>query len=196
MTDEEQIARFETMLAGWQTRTRAVLEVDMVAEKAVEHWQKDGLDLFLCNNPAFETFEKLRREIPDFHGIDCGPWNGYARFAKLPGCLPGYKGIYSYVPVHGGITYFQEWANGSVTYGFDTSHYNTDQFPVADQAWMKQQTEQMAHGICVAARFEPYYLRHDDEEKKRRVLLHMQRFLAVDLQDNFGALLRVIGGEL
>jgi hypothetical protein len=46
---------------------------------------------------------------------------GYCRFIERPVREVGYKGILTYVPVHGGITYANEDEDGMV-YGFDCAH--------------------------------------------------------------------------
>lgn len=189
---EINIAWMDEMVRKWQSRTRAVMPVDLVAERAVEHWTKDGLDFYLRENPAWAELGILRE-----HVLEIGRWNGYARFHKLPGILPGIGGIYTYVPVHGGITFFQEWADGSVTYGFDTAHAHSGESPIGDVDWMKLETESMARSIRIAARFERFYLAAgDDNQKKARVLDRMGKFLPLEIRGNIGTMLNLLTGEL
>jgi hypothetical protein len=183
----------------FDARTRAIRPVDIIAEVAVEHWQKDGVDLYICEAPSWQEMQSmqllhaLRGEMTRYFGR----WNGYCKFAKLPGLIPGFNGIYTYVPVHGGLTYFQEWADGSVTYGFDTSHAYSAESPIDDLGWMHLETESMARSIQIAARFERYYLNAGDSNKKKgRVLDRMGKFLPVEISGNFGVMLRLLGGEL
>jgi hypothetical protein len=202
MTDEDEFRAsadwMEETARRWQSRTRAIREVDWVAERAVEHWRKDDLNFYLCDNPSHAEFKKLAElKIIRDHTMDIGKWNGYVRFPKLPGVLPGCNGIYTYVPVHGGITYFQEWADGSVTYGFDTSHAYSGAAPIYDMDWMKLETESMGRSIRIAARFERYYLAADeDNAKKARVLDRMGKFLPVEVSGNLGVMLNLFTGEL
>jgi hypothetical protein len=67
---------------------------------------------------------------------------------------------------------------------------------ISDVGWMMAETESMARGIQIAARFEPYYLRATTEERKARVLTHMQKFLPLDVRGNFQAMLNLLSGEL
>jgi hypothetical protein len=180
-----------------QAQTRGVREVDFIAAEAVEHWTKDGLDFYLCENRAWAEFKKMAAMGLGDHTMEYGQWNGYVRFPKLPGILPGYGDIYTYVPVHGGITYFQEWADGSVTYGFDTSHSHSGECPIHDMDWMKLETESMGRSIRIAARFERYYLAAgDDNRKKARILHRMSEFLPVEISGNIGVILNLLKGEL
>jgi hypothetical protein len=189
----------DELQSNLEARTRGVLPVDTIAEVAVEHWQKDGVDLYICEAPMWEEMQRIYREgilLPSMTRY-FGRWNGYCKFAKLPGLIPGRDGIYTYVPVHGGITYFQEWADGSVTYGFDTGHAHSSESPIDDLGWMRLETESMARSIQIAARFERYYLNAGDSNKKKgRVLDRMGKFLPVEISGNFGVMLRLLGGEL
>jgi hypothetical protein len=196
--DEAEIDR---MVRRLESRKRAVVEVDFIAKRAIEHWEKDGLDFYLCETPIKEDLEKMK-DIPELkkaHSLlrRLGELNGYVCFPKLPGLIPGYHGIYTYVPVHGGITFFQEWADGSCTYGFDTGHSDSYKSPIRDKGWMKLETESMARGIQIAARFEPYYLKAgEDNQKKARVLDRMGKFLPLVIMGNFGAMMNLLSGDL
>jgi hypothetical protein len=189
--------QLQELSARFDARTRGVVEVDFIREDAVEHWQKDGVDLYLCLNRINIDMQFVRAIVPDFKGMECGTWNGYARFPKLPGILPGYKGIYTYVPVHGGITFFQEWGDGSCTYGFDTGNSRSNSALTTNKDWMMRETESLARGVQIAARFERYYLAAgDDNRKKARVLDRMGKFLPIGITDNLGIMLNLLGGEL
>jgi hypothetical protein len=200
MAEEDEFGatteRLEEMSRCWQAQTRAVKPVDFVAARAVEHWTKDDLDFYICESPVWPEFKHLT-DIGILHTMTCGQWNGYVRFPKLPGILPGFHGIYTYVPVHGGITFFQEWADGSVTYGFDTAHAYSGAAPIFDIDWIKFETESMGRSIRIAARFERYYLAAgDDNTKKARVLDRMGKFLPLEITGNFGTMLNLLTGEL
>ena len=89
-------------------------------------------------------------------------YNGYCRFMSKPVIEPGYGGILSYVPVHGGITYcrHQKWVS---TYGFDTAHSGDEENSlVRNLEWVEFQCHLMAKAIRIASRFEPAYLRFKD----------------------------------
>lgn len=51
-----------------------------------------------------------------------GSWCGYVRFPKRPVQAEGHKGLLTYVPVHGGITWAEDSPDGSMVYGFDCGH--------------------------------------------------------------------------
>jgi hypothetical protein len=55
----------------------------------------------------------------------------------------------------------------------------------------------MGRGIQIAARFEPYYLKAgNDNRKKARVLDRMRSFLGETDAPNTGVLLKILTGEL
>lgn len=194
---EDLITRLEAMNRRREAESRAVIEVDFIAEGATEHWVKDGLDFYICQNALWDELMLTQRITGYDYAKRFGQWNGYVKFPKLPGLIPGWRGIYTYVPVHGGITFFQEWADGAVTYGFDCAHAWSGQSPVHDLGWVRLETESMARSIRIAARFERYYLRAgEDNNKKARVIDRMGKFLPVDPRDNFGVMLNLLGGEL
>jgi hypothetical protein len=112
---DELNERMTALVARREALTRGVVEHDFIADEAHEHWSKDGVDFFIRENRAWsELVEVHRLGLTRDPRLSFGRWNGYARFAKLPGLIPGTGGIYAYVPVHGGITFFQEWANEHV----------------------------------------------------------------------------------
>lgn len=179
-------------------------ETDLIADQAWLCWSKDGLRFFLCESPVWKESEGIKREQPKLYAelrslSQFGRFNGYVRFPKLPVVAPGIHGILDYVPVHGGITYCQEWWDGSVTYGFDTAHAWSMEMPeiVNDVDWMMQETESMGRAIQIAARFEHYYLQADeDNERKARVLDRMGKFLPVYPFDKMHIMLNLMRGEL
>lgn len=174
-------------------------------EHAVETWQKDDVTFYICESRLAEEKRRMRADPrPEVRDILNGSLNltgdycGYARFPK-PLLAPGMKGIATYVPVHGGITLFQEYTDGSVMYGFDCGHLVSSEMVeiLNDRAWLRAECESMARGLRIAARFEPFYLRAgESNEKKARVLNHMQKFLPVEIGGNTGVMLNLLMGEL
>jgi hypothetical protein len=116
---------------------------------------------------AVEIGETLGHEywiIPGPMSPRRGGLNGYAVYKKRPLIEPGYHGIVSYIPVHGGITYAEESEEGFV-YGFDTAHCDSEEYPRNDHAWIIEQIETMIEGIHRAQIVEERYLNGSDEEK-------------------------------
>jgi hypothetical protein len=165
-------------------------------------WSKGDLKFYLCENPVYKEAMRIKAEKPDLYEQltllnEVGRFNGYAQFPSMPLIAPGYRGIAVYVPVHGGITYFQDWWDGSVTYGFDTAHACSGESIeiISDIGWMMAETESMARGIQIAARFERYYLNANTNERKAVVLDRMGKFLPMD-EPNTSVLLNLLAGEL
>ncbi|RDI73337.1 hypothetical protein Gocc_2937 [Gaiella occulta] len=126
---------------------------------------------------------------------------GYARFPRRPVAEDGYDGILTFVPVHGGITYAREDTDGSMVYGFDCSHYGdwTDS-DRSGRVWeedeVAEETRRMARGIKAAVAFEQPYLWAATPEERASVLDDYHESLGepVDISDNFGAAIKLIGG--
>ncbi len=125
---------------------------------------------------------------------------GYARFPKRPVREEGYRGIMTFVDVHGGITYASEDEDGSMVYGFDCSHSGDwSRWDPTGRQWTEdevaEQCERMAFGIVTAAKYEEDYLLASDAEQRAEVI---DRFHAeiggFDLTDNFGAMIQVLFG--
>ena len=179
-------------------------QTDFIADNAWLCWSKGELRFFLAESAVYRETEGIKRDRPKLYAslptlAQWGRFNGYVRFPKLPVVAPGIHGIIDYVPVHGGITYCQEWWDGSVTYGFDTAHAISGRMTeiINDVGWMMAETESMARAIQIAARFEPYYLKADDDnQRKARVLDRMRKFLPVGLTDNMNIMLNLMRGEL
>lgn len=179
-------------------------KTDVIADAAWMCWSKDGLRYFLNESPVWLEFQEMKQKDSALY---CrlssfsrpGRFNGYVRFPELPMVAPGIQGILDYVPVHGGLTYFQEWWDGSVTYGFDTGHLVSMEMGeiINDVGWMMAETESMGRSIYIASRFERFYLNAgDDNHKKARVLERMGKFLPVDPLGNLGIMLNLLSGEL
>jgi len=125
-----------------------------------------------------------------------GSLNGYVAFPKRPTVETGYGGILTYVPVHGGITFSRNNKFGMV-YGFDTKHSDSDQFPISDKKWIKEQCKVMIEGILVAKKVEKKYLLAKTNEEKAK---YCDMVLAVDKEgknrNNFGININLLGGKL
>lgn len=159
----------------------------------VETWGHDGL-----------TFTVLH---VDRSYVDGGHYCGYVRFPKRPLREQGYGGIATYVPVHGGITFAKPFDDGSFVYGFDCAHAGDDSDDhdydpkVRDIAWLKAECERLAVGIVTAKKYERRYLRNITQAGKAKAIdeYHDEmRALGAEfsLQDNFGAMIGVLCGQL
>jgi len=199
----------EALLAKRQAENaehrRAILEskTNWIADKAWLTWRKDDLFFYLLESPLYREGETMKVENPALHAklsnlCSFGRFNGYVRFPELPFVAPGLQGIMTYVPVHGGITYFQDWWDGSVTYGFDTGHLVSVENPeiINDIGWMMSETESLGRGIQIAARFEPYYLNATTNERKAVILDRMGKFLPMVVTSNLGVMMNLLFGDL
>ena len=176
---------------------------NLISDRAFLCWKKGDLQFFLCEHPIHVEGRRVKQENPELYNElsiykTIGRYNGYVRFPSLPMIVPGHRGILTYVPVHGGITYFQDWWDGSVTYGFDVGHIVSEKMLeiINDIGWMMTETESMARGIQIASRFERYYLNANTEQRKAVVLDRMGKFLPLAVGDNFGAMVNVMFGDL
>lgn len=164
-------------------------------EKALETWQVDGLTCSIVRQRS-------------------GHLCGYVRFPNRPLRENGYDGILTYVPVHGGITYAAQDDDGSMVYGFDCSH-SGDAPPIEHESeiglryrdptahvWtedeVRPETERMARGIALAAKYEERYLLAAENEEKASTIDEFTAELGVplDVSDNFGVMINVLGGKL
>lgn len=152
-------------------------------DQACEKWEKNGLKMSLLIHPIG------------------GHYCGYVRFPKRLMQEPEYRGLLTYVPVYGGITYAEEDQN-SMVYGFDCNHGESDRNPnLRNRKWLKQEVEKMAIGIVTAAEFEPSYLAADDNEERFNVIRQFHQALKdksieFNPQENLGALINIIFDEL
>jgi hypothetical protein len=126
-----------------------------------------------------------------------GPrYNGYVCFPKRPTQETGYRGLLTYVPVHGGITY-AEADDAGMVYGFDTMHDRSEDHPITDPKWIKAQCKVMAQGVLLAAKLEAEYLATpEDKPQERAVVCQKVRDLAPDMEMNFGMMINLLGGRL
>lgn len=146
---------------------------------------------------------------------------GYIRFPYRFLEEVGYNGILTYVPVHGGITYAEESGDGSIVYGFDCAHSGdwSSSHPKGHEwteAEVVREISNMALGILTAWKFERKYLYSDfrtwfernilrkdvsESERKAKVVDKYHKELErknvrFNLQDNFGAMINVLAGEI
>ena len=146
-------------------------------ENAVERGEMEGCRYFILPAP----FE--------------GALNGYCVFSKRPTREKSYNGILTYVPVHGGITYAEEDKDGSVTYGFDTLHYDSKEKPRTDTEWIKGQIRVMIAGIKKAAEVEGKYLRCVSNKGKAKYAQQVSD-IQKDESRNFGVIINLLTGRL
>lgn len=112
-------------------------------DSLVESGEVDGHRYYVTKSPCFQ------------YGMS--GYNGYVAFPTRPTVEQGYDGILTYVPVHGGITFADQFDEGMV-YGFDTGHCDSDKVPRTDVEWVKKQIRLMIAGIKEAAKVEKQYL--------------------------------------
>lgn len=166
-------------------------------------------------NEALATWEHEAGAICSIARMKQGHLCGYARFPKRPVREEGYDGILRFVPVHGGLTYAQGHDDGSMVYGFDCTHsgdavpieferypqYRDPNGRVWTEAEVARETTAMVVAILIAAKYERRYLRCTKPKGRARVIdeyheLLSERGIVFDLNDNFGAMISVLGGEL
>lgn len=128
-----------------------------------------------------------------------GRYNGYAVFPERPLVNPGYDGILVYVPVHGGITFYEE-AGGNdkrVCYGFDTHHYDSEKYPVTEPWWIRNEIRWMIRGIRRAAQAEKAYnmLPEDAVEDRTKLAQKVWGTRTAGKDLNFGMMLRMLSGR-
>jgi hypothetical protein len=150
--------------------------------KAVETWKRDGLSFSIVRHDSGRHF--------------CG----YVRFSARPVIEDGCRGVLSYVPVHGGITYAHQDDAGMV-YGFDCAHAGDDEDPrVADLAWLRAECERMGLAIQEAAKIEADYLRNDGHNEERAAILDAYRKrmgeAGCDEGFNMSVAIAMLGGKL
>lgn len=124
---------------------------------------------------------------------------GYVRFPERPVKEDGYYGILTYVPVHGGITYAGEHADGGFVYGFDCAHAGDNQNPDTwDMEWLQAQCVLMKRSIELAAKYEDEYLANESNDYRSELIAryHAELGASFDVRDNFGAMINVLFGQL
>lgn len=147
--------------------------------ETVEMGEMEGLKYEIINNPY-------------------GGCNGYITFPSRPAKEEGYRGILTYVPVHGGITFAsKDKDGGGFTYGFDTAHHYSKDVPADDPEWIRGQIDIMRRGILLAAEVEDEYLLAEGNDEKRAEIC--QRVVDVcpdQMLDNFGISINLLFGRL
>lgn len=115
-----------------------------------------------------------------------------------------YPSVFSdYVPVHGGITYEKPDSAGYV-YGFDCNHAGDADIPILqNEQWLWNEIHNMRLSIDIAVDedFEQLYLANDTRAQRATVIDKYHERLEQEgiefrLQENFGAMLNVLGGRL
>lgn len=164
-----------------------------IRKDAIETFTLDGQECWIVKPRVWDEFDEIGKKFPDLMHVMTVGYNGYACFREKPVVEPDAHGILAYVPVHGGITYCVHDEIGSV-YGFDTGHWNSDQFPIRDIDWIKKEILLMILGIREAAKIEPEYLKADGDNQRRAELVQP----LIDLADgtNFLVMLNLMTGEL
>lgn len=136
-----------------------------------------------------------------------GHYCGYARFYKFgysnhlanlqeQGC----RGILTYVPVHGGITY-NDVTPDSYVYGFDCAHLNDEvNSNLRNPEWLFTECRKMALSIILAAQMEKAYLIAEDEDRVNILQDMHDKLSTLDIHftitNNFGAMINLICGKL
>lgn len=131
-------------------------------------------------------------------GSGYGGFNGYITYPKRPLKETGYNGIASYIPVHGGLTYANTNEDGTFTYGFDTSHCYSNEFPNTDIDWIKSQIKVIYDGISICKKLENKYLLAEGDNDKRAKIV--QKIYDAGKQNNkgypFNVSIKLLSGNL
>jgi len=149
---------------------------------------------YLYKNPLWdnqwgEVPESSKKFLPK------GGYNGYVLFRKRPTIEEGYRGILTYVPVHGGITYANS-QDGGMMYGFDTSHHDSDSYPTRNRQWIRHQIVVMTKGILMAKKYERSYLKTRSNKQRAVVAQRVVNVGKPKHQFNMGIALNLLGGRL
>jgi len=130
-----------------------------------------------------------------------GNFNGYVIFPKRLTIESGYNGILAYIPVHGGITYCNEFPEGPMVYGFDTGHCDSEEYPIRDMSWIKEQCILMRDAIIRVSKIESQYIEAEklsiaNRNSVRADLLQPILDLATNPSFNFGLAIKFLSGSL
>lgn len=192
--------------------------------KAIETWEKDGLVFSICKNGldlppgALEYIQKVSEEFAKKLSVDDEgeEWKGQTEKARPFGLSSlwycGYvrfpkeilksdsDGFATWVPVHGGITFFQKDEDGSVVYGFDCNHSNDYGNPqMRNTKWIRAECERLALGLLVAAKHEAAYLSAPEGRAPAIAAYHEEmekQGVRFRLDDNFGGMMKAMFGDL
>ena len=96
---------------------------------------------------------------------------------------------------YGGITY-REHEKGRSVYGFDTKHCDSNEYPINDKKWIKEQIKIMLKGILLAKKLEVDYLLAEGDNKKRAKICQKLADLQPKQYKNFGMMINVLCGKL
>lgn len=125
---------------------------------------------------------------------------GYARLNRTLFRELGYNGLLTYVPVHGGITFKGVDSEGCIIYGFDCAHAGDteEKWPLEE---VINETVKLAKALIIAAKYEEDYLAAQGNEIRAAIVQRFHEELEEDgihfeLSDNFGAMLKLLGGEV
>lgn len=168
-----------------------------IRQPLADSWEHDGLQYGIVHSDS---------PIPGWPRHHCG----YVAFPKRPVSEKGYGGLLTYVPVHGGITYAQEFTDGSMVYGFDCAHAGDESNPnTSDLTWLRSECLKLGLGVALAAEFEVAYgyaaldLSEDGTNDTRGAIIeaYHQRLtkdygIQFDLMNNMGAQIGVLTGRL
>jgi len=124
-----------------------------------------------------------------------GGLNGYVVFSKKPVLEEDSGGILAYVPVHWGITYAEHDKKIGSVYGFDTSHCDSEQFPIRHIDWIESQIKIMLKGILKAKQVERKYLRCLTNKGKGKYVNQVSNVCPKQWQ-NMGTMLHMLSGKL
>lgn len=189
---------------------------DEMRRRAEDAWvTPEGIECYTMFF-AMPGWERLPDTVKEM--LPHGHYNGYVRLVRPLFRTKGYNDLLTYVPVHGGITFSAVDSEGCKTYGFDCAHAGDEVTRWTREAVMRE-TARLAFALVVAARFEDAFLRRaapgrgksrkwkarrraKQWKARARVVTRYHQALAQQagirfrLTDNFGAMLRVLGGTI
>lgn len=121
------------------------------------YWEKDSIKFRITRRKCYVTSGLKIRSIsgePLLQQYFCGYCKFPFRFLREP----GKQGLIAMVPIHGGITFVEEYPDGSIEYGFDCNHAKD----IEDPSWQTtenfiQECEKMARYLILAAQFEDQF---------------------------------------
>jgi hypothetical protein len=148
-----------------------------------------------------DSLQKALARSIELFSAKIGNLQGYARFPRRPLYERGYKGIATYIPAPGGITFAEQYADGSFVYGYDTAHIDQEGVKFKDVSWHVVQVEFMVDAIMIARRLERAYRDAKQNSKRAKVLDEFDRRLRlrgkqIDVTGNFGVMLNLLSGQL
>lgn len=164
---------------------------------AVKTWEKEGLVFSIVPHTTLGLDHTLSSDEP-FKLKEIPYYCGYVRFPQRPVKEDGYNGIITYVPTHGGITYAEEFEDGTMVYGFDCAHFNDEHNPnLQDLDYITEECEMMAKYILLAAEFEGRYLATEDRgEIIDNFRDECRKLGEMDESFSMGALIALLTGKL